>query len=563
MKINNFVKKSGLAIAISAMSVGAFAGTHSVDGGTGAPVLANEIFGAGSEDTLVAVPVNTYAVAGGSLAQPDAAPAVTVSAADATVKYTLDKGAVFGEDLSDIQKWADSNATLVFSVTDSAGDAGSVTVGGGSVTQSGAGAENFTVEVDQGGATGDNTVTFKVINNAANVATAPTLDSVQVGQFKVKNLTSALERGVANPAVRLGAEFRNVATADTDTQSAIVVLQSQDGVELDGNLTDYTVGGGRARIDVADTELSFTGDLTTNTGLNAGQDFDESDNVDYVTLGDLQVVRTTYASGAEIVDKENGDDFDFQGSDQPIVTISSTASVSGYSSIYLRPTGGACDATPVASDKVGVVQADGQSVQISLSGETTADLAAGYNVCAVAEGTDRIPESTFAANLDVTYFNPRYTNSDDSLDYGPVLRNGCQVTLFNLPHTGAQDDAFIRLTNVSELSGAVRAFIWTQDGQQIDVNSELLSSLDGHATTVLHTNENLQAGVFLGDVMPTYGAVTEGRHRLVVQGAFPACEALGLIRSPSGTLTNMTSTTYSGDDSRLGTEQSNTSNTSN
>ncbi|EBX2782356.1 hypothetical protein DRL78_24600, partial [Salmonella enterica subsp. enterica serovar Hadar] len=34
-----------------------------------------------------------------------------------------------------------------------------------------------------------------------------------------------------------------------------------------------------------------------------------------------------------------------------------------------------------------------------------------------------------------------------------------------------------------------------------------------------------------------------GRARLVLEGEFPTCEALGLIRSANGTITNMTSTT--------------------
>ncbi|MNG28736.1 hypothetical protein D3C84_1140380 [compost metagenome] len=34
-----------------------------------------------------------------------------------------------------------------------------------------------------------------------------------------------------------------------------------------------------------------------------------------------------------------------------------------------------------------------------------------------------------------------------------------------------------------------------------------------------------------------------GRARLVLEGEFPTCEALGLIRTPNGTLVNMTSTT--------------------
>jgi hypothetical protein len=545
MKFNTIVKKSALAVAISAASVSAFAGVHTVTPASGI-VLANEIFGAGSEDTLVAIPVTNYVVANNAI----------LTGEVATVKYTLDKGAVFGEDLSDIDKWAASNATLEFTF-DSAATATVVTVGGAGApyTQN----ADYTIEVDQGGAIGDNTVTFKI---TAVKAAAATLDDVELGQVRVKNLTSALERGVTNPNVRLGAEFRNVNQATTDTQQAVVVLRSQDGVELTGNVTDYTVGGGRARIDVADTELTFTGSTAGETGLNASQDFDETNNVTFVTLGGLQVARTTYAAGAEVVKKENGDDFDFQGSDEPVITLSSTAPLAAYSAVYLRNTG-ACSGTTAGTDFVGQVNAAGDAVSINLQGETTVELEAGYNVCAIAAGNVAIPESTFTAELNVDYFNPRYTDSQDVLGYGPVLRNGCQVTLFNLPNVNAQDNAFIRLTNVSELPGAVRAFVWTQDGQQIDLNSEVSATLAAHATEVFHTNANLASGVYLGDVLPTYGATNEGRHRLVLQGAFPACEALGLVRSPNGTLTNMTSTTYSGDDSRLGTEQSNTSNTSN
>jgi len=546
MKMNNVLAKTGLALAISAFTAGAaFAGTHGYVVPNKAVVLADEIFGADSEDTLVAIPVSQYAVKGQT-------GAALAAGEVATVKYTLDKGAVFGEDLSDIQKWADSNATLVFSFAGA-----DVSVDGANFEASAINANIASIVVDQGGAIGDNTVTFKITAaTAADGGAGETLETVDYGQVRVKNLTSALQRGV-NADVRLGAEFRNVTTKETDTQVALKVLGSQRGVDLTGTFTDYTGAPGlRARINVANNELKFTSAL----GLASSNDFDADASTAYVNLGTAKIIRTTYDNGSEKVKKENGDEFDFQGSDTPSLTLTSSQPVTAYSNIYLRA-GAACDATPVAGDLQGVLV--GNTATINLVKQTTTQLEAGYNVCAVAGGQAAIPEATFDAQLNVTYFNPRYTDSTGVFAYGPVLRNGCQVTLFNLPNVNAQDKAMIRLTNVSDNPGSVRGFVWTEDGRQIDAGSVLSANLAAHATTVFHTNPSLNSGVYLGDVMSEFAGETTGRHRLVLQGAFPACEALGMVRSPNGTLVNMTSTTYSGSDAVLGTEQSNTSNTTN
>src|SRR5690606_17501041 len=117
----------------------------------------------------------------------------------------------------------------------------------------------------------------------------------------------------------------------------------------------------------------------------------------------------------------------------------------------------------------------------------------------------------FTAKLEIEYYNPRYTESEDTLDLGWLYRNGCSVTLFNLPTTGVGDDAYIRLTNVSELPGAVRASVWTEAGEKIDEGSLLIDELAEHATVVLHTNEGQGNGVFLGDVLEEYAALTSGR----------------------------------------------------
>ncbi len=557
--MKNIIQKTTLALAIAAVSTGAMAGDLAYTAATsGKVVLANEVFGTGSDDTLVAIPDVTFTL---DVTKDDIADTET-----ATVKLTLDSGAVFGEDLSDINKWSNAGVTLDLVVDINGGGNSTLAVGGNGADY----VQNaqLTVNVTQGGAIGDNTVTFEIVDTGAD-GFNNILVSAQVAGFKVKNLKTPLERGVASPAVKLGAEFRNVDTAVTDTDTALTILSSQNGVELTANqVTDYddTATGLRARIDVADTELSFTGDAVDGgIGTAAAQDFDETDNDAFVTLGTLQVERTTYvdfAAATVNVKKEDANDFDFNGSDTISIRVTSSASLASYSSVYLR-TAGACDATPVANvDFAGVaVSGDANSVDISLSGEATADLSTGYAVCAVAAGVSAIPESTISAALTVGYFNPRYTDSEDTVAYGSILRNGCQVTLFNLPNPASGDKAFVRLTNISEKPGAVRGFIWTEDGTQIDLNSDIVTSLAAHATTVLSTQIG-HAG-YIGTAMPEFGALTTQRHRLVIQGAFPACEALGLVKTPSGVLTNMTSTTYSGDASRLGSDTNNTSNTSN
>ncbi|MEN0037224.1 MAG: hypothetical protein AAGC78_09150 [Cellvibrio sp.] len=551
--MKNIFQKTALALTIATMSAGAFAAVLDHTAGATEVVLANEVFGTGSEETLVAVPSTTFEVA--------ATPGAILAGQVYTVKLTLNKGAVFGEDLSSLDKWEDAGVVLSFETT-----TGVIQVGGVGAGNTALNADVTSITVDQGGAIGDNTVTFK-ITAAANHQ----FDEAVVSQFRVKRLTSALARGVANPTVSLGAEFRNVTTAATDTAPALIVFRSQDGVELTTTqVTDYDDGvvGLRARIDVADVEKSFTGNLLSNTGTGAAQDFDETNNVSFVNLGNIFVNRTSVdaAWGGGLAKKENGDDFDFNGSDEIFVTINSTQVLDAYSTVYLRPgAASVCDATVTGAD-FDVNPATGATgAEIDLSGETTAELEAGYRVCAIASGDIVVPESTFSAALNVEYFNPRYTNSEDTLNYGPVLRNGCQITLFNLPNVNAADDAFLRITNVSEKPGAVRVSVWPETGgaTTIDTNTVVVENLAAHATAVLHTAADQTTGVFLGSKLPAYGAVTSGRHRIVIQGAFPACEGMGLVRTPSGVLTNMTSTTYSGDESRLGQQNNGTSNTTN
>ena len=95
MKFNTMLKKTALAAAIATVSFGASAaGTLTVVKPT---VLANEIFGTGSETTTIAMPEMKFVST-----DITALPVADVS----TVKLTLGNVAIFGFNYDDPDKWA-------------------------------------------------------------------------------------------------------------------------------------------------------------------------------------------------------------------------------------------------------------------------------------------------------------------------------------------------------------------------------------------------------------------------------------------------------------------------
>lgn len=548
--MKKIIAKSAMAIAIAAISGGAFAGTTTAV----TKYFAQDIFGDGnvavngsslsSNDTLIATPTATYSI--------DVANNHTFAAADEfTIKFTLGGSAVFGEDLSDIAKWGASTANVVFGFAPTTGVAPAATV------QDDAGV-NYTVVVDSGGAIGDNTVVFKItaVTPGANVA----LTNVVLTQVKVKNLASTLGAGAvtnASSKVALGAEFQVLSGADaglTDTAVAKDLLASKPVLVLGGTATTDLQ---RPLIQVASAEMKFTGTV----GNAAKSDYDATTSVNYINLGTLTVARATYDSdglGTQApVNKENGLAFDYQGSDSIKVKLTSATGWSAYDKVFLT--------TALCSAATGLNGAStGNDLTVDVTGQTTAQLEAGYNVCAIAKTTAVIPETnSITATATADFFNSRYMNDEATKEYGVIRRNGCSVTLFNLPNVNAADDAFIRLTNVSAIAGSVRASVWKEDGTTSDVDQEVAATIPAHGTLVLHTAADQTSGIYLGSKLPGFGALTSGRGRIILTGAFPACEALGLVRTPAGVLTNMTSTTYSGDAAQFGADTNGTSNTKN
>lgn len=549
--MKKIIAKSALALTIAAISGGAFAGTTTAV----TKYFAQDIFGDGnsavngsslsSNDTLIATPTATYSI--------DVANTHTFANGDEfTVKFTLGGSAVFGEDLSDIAKWTASTANVTFGFAATSGVAANSTV------VDGAGGGDYTVVVDSGGAIGDNTVVFKVTAVAAPADVA--LTNVVLTQVKVKNLAATLGAGaVTNTSskVALGAEFQVLSGADaglTDTAVAKDLLASKPVLVLGGTAT---TDAQRPLIQVASAEKKFTGTV----GNAAKSDYDATTAVAYINLGTLTVARATYDSDGlgtlAPVNKENGLAFDYQGSDTIKVKLTSATGWAAYDKVYL--TTAACNAAAGLNGA-----STGNDLTVDVTGQTTAQLEAGYNVCAIAKTTAVIPETnSITATATADFFNSRYMNDAATKDYGVVRRNGCSVTLFNLPNVNASDDAFIRLTNVSGIAGSVRASVWKEDGTTADVDQEVAATIPAHGTLVFHTAADQTSGIYLGSKLPGFGALTSGRGRIILTGAFPACEALGLVRTPAGVLTNMTSTTYSGDAAQFGADTNGTSNTKN
>lgn len=546
MKVNSLIAKTALAAAIAGASFAASAGVLVVPAHS---IVATEVFGdaknTNSESDLTAITLpelQFFASVGGDLATKAA------GVGSATFKLTLLGNTLFAENYQDPSLWAAKGIV--------------VQVDGVTID------EKDILAVDAGTAN-DNTLTITLKAGAAldgilsNLdATAQTLQNalpnpipaVSIAGFKVKRLKSALQTpGQANVTIEVRA-FEDTTPAllasqafeNTPSQAAIV---STKGVVIVGTKTDYVGGASSSRgyIQVGDAQQSFTDAITPLVGHRD----DYNVNVDQLRLGTLSLQRGVVDAlrpGAGLAaGKETGTLFDFTGADTLKLSVSGNAALAGYG-LELRTDNCSFAGNPVNRLSVATVSAtDPNTVTFAVNtADTNLDAPVAWNLCGNASvtGTDRIPQlNSLNANFTVEYGNIRYGKSEGDYDYGSVLRNGCQVTLFNLPNVAAADKAMIRLSNTSDRAGQVNAYAYLEDGTLIDQNVLLTDNLAAHGTVTFSTNPKV--GVYLGDVMPAFATETEGRARIVIQGAFPSCEALGMVRSPNGTLVNMTSTTNS------------------
>lgn len=565
MKINSVFAKTALAAAIAGASFAATAGVLEI---TQPSILATEVFGdaknSANESNLTAITlprVEFFGNVGGDLVAKDA------GVDGATVKLTLLGESLFAENYQDPNTWAAQG--IIIEIAGVAIDASDV-----AAVDAGTGNDNTI------------TITLKVGGNLANATEDLTAvaggltPSVAIQGLKVKRLKSQLqpEGGTASVTLEVRAikDKAGVSLAQQafENTPSTVAFVSTKGVTIVGSATDYTAGANASRgyIQVADAQQSFTDAIAPVA--NHRDDFDATANsVDQLFLGTLSLQRGKVPAGSAVVNaagkeagKETGTKFDFTGADTLTLSIAGSAPLAAYG-LELRTDSCSNAGATAGRLAVGVVNpaVDPNVATFGVStASTNLDAPVAWNLCANASvtGTNRIPQlSSLQASFSVDYGNVRYGKSNGGYEYGQVLRNGCQVTLFNVPNVAAADKAMIRLTNTSTKPGQVNAYLYLEDGTQVDNDALLLDNLPAHGTITFHTNANLANGVYLGDVLPTFATEDQGRARIVLQGAFPSCEALGMVRSPNGTLTNMTSTTNN--DATVSVGTFGTSNTSN
>lgn len=332
-------KKAALAAVISTI-VAAPAVANDLDfSGTGETiVLADVIFGngnpgTGSEETLITAPEVTFDL-DADIGEGDDGTAASV----ATIKFTLGGGAVFGEDLS----------------TTAAVDASNGGAGAFSLTSSGA----ETYEVVQGGAIGDNTITFEL----TFALDGNIIESATFGGYAVKNLTSALNPSSSSKRVRLGVEYvesiDDVADdiASTATDTPLTIFGSQAPVDLTAVAVDFDT---TVRINVGNSERTFTDTNSDLTSLEDGRnDFLPAGDVSTVNLGTLQLALeaadlVTFVDASGNVRKENGDDFDFQGGDDHTLSFTvGSGSLQEGGTIFLNANPDCATGTPFSSNTI-------------------------------------------------------------------------------------------------------------------------------------------------------------------------------------------------------------------
>lgn len=299
-------------------------------------------------------------------------------------------------------------------------------------------------------------------------------------------------------------------------------------------------------LDLANQDKSFDPNAVAQTGASDPANY----GANYQRLGSVRL-----GVNPDVLNEDGRNVFGFNGSDKIESYISGNFSglqsiglVNGNCSDYAAGTTAAAyqwDANAIASN---ANSAGVSNLGISLRNE---DVNQTYNICAVASGTvPMVSQQTFAVGpLRVDFGNVRYVDrviNGAQIDH--FWKSSCVASLFNLPSANNQDAFFIRLTNTSDegRNGKVRGVLYDQNGKRYPetgsayiTDSNGKSILKSHETGVYSINEIAAAFGVNGADWNGAG----GRSRLVLEGEFPTCEALGLIRTPNGTLTNMTATT--------------------
>ncbi|MCY1258656.1 hypothetical protein D9M68_125540 [compost metagenome] len=334
---------------------------------------------------------------------------------------------------------------------------------------------------------------------------------------------------------------------NNDSAQPLMVFTSLPAVYWDVlNTNNYGQYQVLHSLDLANQDKAFDPAVSTQPGLTSPQNY----GANYARLGAVRL-----GVNPDVLNEEGRTVFGFNGSDTLTSYIS--GNFAGLQSVGLTTDNCQTYASGSAAvayswDAAAIAGATGSDGIAKLAlNLKNADINQVYNICVKADGVNpMVAQQSFAVGpLKVDFGNVRYVDrviNGGELDH--FWKSSCVASLFNLPGGNNQDAFFIRLTNTSDNGriGKVRGVLFDQNGKRYpDSGSAYITDQSGksvlkaHETGVYSVTEVAQAFGVNGSDWNGVG----GRARLVLEGEFPTCEALGLIRTPNGTLVNMTSTT--------------------
>lgn len=294
-------------------------------------------------------------------------------------------------------------------------------------------------------------------------------------------------------------------------------------------------------LNLANADKTFDPNTSAQTGASDPANY----GTNFARLGSVRL-----GVNPDVLNEDGRNVFGFNGSDN--IESSISGNFAGLASVNVVD-GNCADyaANSVYTFAASDMKPDANGVSTLALKLQNSDVNKVYNICAVASGTSAmIPQQTFAVGpLRVDFGNVRYVDrviNGAQIDH--FWKNSCVASLFNLPAANNQDAFYVRLTNTSDdgRSGKVRGVLYDQNGKRYPATGSAYLA-DQAGKTVLKAHET---GVYsIAEVAAAFGIDgtnwngVGGRSRLVLEGEFPTCEALGLIRSPNGTLGNMTATT--------------------
>lgn len=460
-KFFSYLVVAAVAVALGLLPGSAQAGTLANGAAPAGATFANEIFGPGSDATVVPTAAATaiYIMASGP-------------ASDFIITYTLGQGATWGTALT--------SGSLVYAPLGTGVASCALTDGGG---------------VD------DNTVEFRV---TVTSAISGVLGDTFTLTYDIDDADVLATAGTAiNLAVTLTDNLGNVDSAEN-----VDIFDSADG-------TTETVAAAwpGAQIDVATTNVNFIGALSATEvilGSVAMADGaavqDDGTTAWAITITDAAATVTLTVTG------------DFSAS-LGVDTDSDTATADG---VYLDLNNSGSYTAGEEADTL-----DATTATWNLSNANVLILTAARNIHMVVDGTTAIVEQTPSATIVVDWTTATYGDDAVTGDLLALTKNGATRDVYNIPGSASSDQAYVRIYNTSSIDGTVRGTLYDQSG--LLGTAVLVSDMAAGTTQVFSA----------ADLETLFGTTWTGRARMTIDAETPSMEAMGLIRSATGTITNM------------------------